>query len=80
MIVRIDKEICAVIPRTPDGTPLRRRCLPDEKSKQAYDVFANGCICVRRMNSGEREFADTDAVNINTTDDLRRFQTTIPHI
>ncbi|MDR0310565.1 MAG: molybdenum cofactor guanylyltransferase [Acidobacteriota bacterium] len=82
----------AVIPRTLDGMahPLaavyRRTCLPviedalRKKANRFIDAFPGDGLRVRWMDPGEGEFTDGDLVNINTPDDLRRFQEATPYI
>jgi molybdopterin-guanine dinucleotide biosynthesis protein A len=76
----------AVIPRTPDGRthPLaavyRRTYLPvieealRKKENKVIDTLPGYGMRVRWIDSGEGKFADSDLANINTPDDLRRFQ------
>ena len=75
----------AVIPRTLDGRahPLaavyRRTYLAviedalQKKENKVIDVIPGG-LCVRWMDPDEGGFTDGDLVNINTPEDLRRFQ------
>jgi len=76
----------AVIPRTPDGWahPLaavyRRTCLPvieealRKKANKFIDAFPGDGLRVRWMEPGDGDFTDVDLANINTPEDLRRFQ------
>ena len=75
----------AVIPRTTDGIahPLsavyRRSCLPvvedalRKKANRFIDAFPGDGLRVRWMYPGAGIFTDDDLLNINTPDDLRRF-------
>ena len=77
----------AVIPRTSDGWahPLaavyRRTCLPviedalQKKANKFIDAFPGDGLHVRWLTPGDGGFTDADLANINTPDDLRRFQT-----
>jgi len=79
----------AVIPRTRDGLahPLsavyRRTCLPvieealRKKANKVIDAFPGDGLRVRWMDPGDGEFMDGDLVNINTPEDLLRFQSGI---
>ena len=76
----------AVIPRTTDGIahPLaavyRRTCLAvvedalRKKMNKFIDAFPGDNLRVRWVEPGEGRFADGDLLNINTPEDLRRFQ------
>ena len=76
----------AVIPRTLDGWahPLsavyRRTCLPvvedalRKKANKFIDAFPGDGLRVRWVTPGEGGFTDGDLININTPEDLRRFQ------
>ena len=79
----------AVIPRTPDGMahPLaavyRRTCLPaiedalQKKANKVIDVFSEGSLHIRWMSPADGEFTAGDLFNINTPEDLRRFNPNI---
>ncbi|MCL2877899.1 MAG: molybdenum cofactor guanylyltransferase [Acidobacteria bacterium] len=85
----VAEEFDAVIPRTMDGRahPLaavyRRTCLAVvedallKKENKVIDAFPGG-LRVRWMEPGEGKFTDGDLANINTPDDLQRFQSAIP--
>jgi molybdopterin-guanine dinucleotide biosynthesis protein A len=76
----------AVIPRTPDGWahPLaavyRRACLPviegalQKKANKFIDAFPGDDLRVRWLTPDDGGFSDGDLANINTPEDLRRFQ------
>ena len=76
----------AVIPRTTDGMahPLaavyRRTCLSAiedalrKKANKVIDAFPGGSLRIRWMDSSMGEFMDGDLANINTPEDLHRFE------